>query len=35
MTIGRQKLGKNIPEITFSTIEGHPLMGNETVNMHF
>jgi hypothetical protein len=27
-TITRQRLGKNIPEVKFSTIEGHPLLGN-------
>jgi hypothetical protein len=29
--IARQRLGKNIPEVTVSTI-GHPLLGNEAIN---
>jgi hypothetical protein len=28
MPIARQRLGKHIPEVTVSTIEGHPLLGN-------
>jgi hypothetical protein len=27
-----QRLGKNIPEVTLSTIELHPLLGNEPIN---
>jgi hypothetical protein len=34
MTIARQRLGKNVPEVTLSTIEGHPLLGNEPINTH-
>jgi hypothetical protein len=34
MTSDRQRLGKNIPEVTLSTIEGHPLLGNEPINTH-
>jgi hypothetical protein len=32
MTIVRQQLGKHIPGVTFSTIEGHPLLGNGPIN---
>jgi hypothetical protein len=28
MTVARQRPGKNIPEATFSTTEGHPWLGN-------
>jgi hypothetical protein len=28
MTTARQRFGKSIPEVTFSTTEGHPLPGN-------
>jgi hypothetical protein len=28
MTIARQRLGKHVPEITLSTIEGYPLLGS-------
>jgi hypothetical protein len=28
----RQWLSKNIPEVMLSTIEGHPLLGNEPIN---
>jgi hypothetical protein len=34
MPFGRQRLGKHIPKITLSTIEGHPLLGNGPINMH-
>jgi hypothetical protein len=34
MPIARQRLGKHIPEITFSTIQGHPLRGNGPINTH-
>jgi hypothetical protein len=29
VTIARQRLGKNIPEVKLSTIEGHPLLGKK------
>jgi hypothetical protein len=29
MPIARQRLGKHIPELTRSTVEGHPLLGND------
>jgi hypothetical protein len=32
MTIARQRLGKNIPEVKLSTVEGYPLLGNEPIN---
>jgi hypothetical protein len=32
MTIARQRLGKDIPEVTLSIIEVHPLLGNEPIN---
>jgi hypothetical protein len=28
MPVSRQRLGKHIPEVTLSTIEGHPSLGN-------
>jgi hypothetical protein len=31
--IARQWFGKNIPEVTLSTTEGHPLLGNEPINV--
>jgi hypothetical protein len=34
MLIARQRLGKHISEVTLSTIEGHPLLGNEQINTH-
>jgi hypothetical protein len=34
MTIARQRLGKHSPGVTLSTIEGHRLLGNETINKH-
>jgi hypothetical protein len=34
MPIARQRFGKHIPEVTLSTIEGHPLLGNEPLNTH-
>jgi hypothetical protein len=34
MPIARQRLGEHIPEVRFSTIEGHPLLGNGPINMH-
>jgi hypothetical protein len=34
MTITRQRLGKHIPEVMLSTIEGHPLLGNGPINTH-
>jgi hypothetical protein len=35
MLIARQRLGKHIPEVTLSTIEGHPLLGNGPINTHY
>jgi hypothetical protein len=36
MTIARQRLGKNIPAVTVSTIlEGHPLLSNESIYTHY
>jgi hypothetical protein len=32
MNIARQRLGKHIPEVTLSIIEGHPLLGNGPIN---
>jgi hypothetical protein len=32
MTIAKQRLSKNIPEVTLSTTEGHHLLGNEVIN---
>jgi hypothetical protein len=29
MTIARQRLGKRVPEVTLSTMEGCPLLGSE------
>jgi hypothetical protein len=34
MTIAKQMLGKHIPEVTLSTIEGHPFLSNETINIY-
>jgi hypothetical protein len=34
MPIARQRLGKHIPEVTLSTIEGHPSLGNGPINTH-
>jgi hypothetical protein len=34
MPIARQRLGKHIPEVTLSTIEGYPLLGNGQINTH-
>jgi hypothetical protein len=34
MTTAKQRLGKHIPEVTFATIEGHPLLGNGPINTH-
>jgi hypothetical protein len=34
MPIVRQRLDKHIPEVTLSTIVGHPLLGNGPINMH-
>jgi hypothetical protein len=34
MSIARQRLGKNIPEVKISTIEEHPLLGKEPINTH-
>jgi hypothetical protein len=31
MTTAMQRLGKHIPEVTLSTIEGHPLPGKRSV----
>jgi prephenate dehydrogenase len=28
MTTIRQRLGKHVPEVTLSTVGGHPLLGN-------
>jgi hypothetical protein len=32
MTIARQLLGKNIPEVSLSTMERYPLLGNKPMN---
>jgi hypothetical protein len=33
MSTAGHRLGKkNVPEVTLSTIEGHPLLGNEQIN---
>jgi hypothetical protein len=32
MAIARQRLGKNSLEVTLSTTEGHPLLGNGSLN---
>jgi hypothetical protein len=32
MTIARQRLGKHIPKVSLSTIQGHQLLGNEPIN---
>jgi hypothetical protein len=34
MSIARQRLSKHIPEVTLSTVEGYPLLGNGPINMH-
>jgi hypothetical protein len=34
MTIVRQRLGKHFPQVTLSTIEGQPLLGNGPINTH-
>jgi hypothetical protein len=34
MTIARQQLGKHIPEVTLSTIEGYALLGNGPINTY-
>jgi hypothetical protein len=34
MSIARQRLGKHIPEVTFSTIEGNQLLGNGSISTH-
>jgi hypothetical protein len=34
MTIARQRLGKHIPGVTLSTIKGHPLLGNGSIDTH-
>jgi hypothetical protein len=34
MTIDRQRLRKTIPEVTLSTMEGFPLLGNRPLNTH-
>lgn len=31
MIITRQRLGEDIPEVTLSTVEAHPLLSNESV----
>jgi hypothetical protein len=31
-TISRQRLGRNVPEVTLSTIEGYPLLGIGMIN---
>jgi hypothetical protein len=31
MTTARQRLDKHVPEVTLSTIEGRPLLGNKRV----
>jgi hypothetical protein len=32
MTIARQRFGKQVPEVTLSTVEGHPLLGNRSLD---
>jgi hypothetical protein len=32
MTIARQRLGKYVPEVTLSTVEGRPLLGNGSLD---
>jgi hypothetical protein len=32
MTIAGQRLGTRIPEVTLSTIEGYPVLGNGAIN---
>jgi hypothetical protein len=32
MTTIRQRLSKRIPRVTFSTTEGHTLLGNKPIN---
>jgi hypothetical protein len=34
MPVVRQWLGKHIPEVTLSIIEGNPLLGNGPINTH-
>jgi hypothetical protein len=34
MTIARQRLGKYIPGVTLSTVEGYPSLGNGIINTH-
>jgi hypothetical protein len=34
MPTARQWLGKNILEVTLTTIEGHLLLGNRTINTY-
>jgi hypothetical protein len=34
MPTARQRLDKDIPEVTLSTIEAHPLLGNGPINTH-
>jgi hypothetical protein len=33
MTTARQRLGNQLPEVTLSTIEGRPLLGNRSLDM--
>jgi hypothetical protein len=33
-TISRQRLGKHIPEVTLSTVEGYQLLGIGTIRKH-
>jgi hypothetical protein len=35
MPIAKQRLGKHIPEINLSMIEGRPLLDNRPINMHY
>jgi hypothetical protein len=32
MTTARQRGGKHVPKVTLSKVEGHPLLGNESLN---
>jgi hypothetical protein len=34
MAIATQRFGKHIPEVTFLTVVGRPLLGNEPINTH-
>jgi hypothetical protein len=34
VTIARRRLGERVPGVTLSTTEGHPLLGNVSINKH-